>query len=195
MHDVAALPDEKTINHLSTDEVRHALRAMSAAQAAKIDMIARWFSKRCDVPAEDLRQEAFVRLLSGSRRMPRSADLALIVSGIIRSMVSEEIEAIRAGRREVLLPPGSEEGVDLPDLAPNPERCLGSSRDDASMLASIRDLIANDEPLQILVEGICDRMRGRQLEELLSVDAKGLATLRKRLKRKLQAAFPEGWKQ
>lgn len=195
MHDVAELAEEREVDHLSTDEVRDALRAMSAAQAAKIETIARWFSGRCSVPAEDLRQEAFVRLLSGSRRVPRRADLGVIVSGTIRSLASEEINAIRAGRREVRPPPGSGDGVDLPNPAPDPERLLGSSRDDARVLALIESLIADDEQLQMLVEGLCDRMRGGQLEELLNVDAKGLATIRKRLKRKLQAAFPEGWEQ
>jgi len=63
------------------------------------------------------------------------------------------------------------------------------------VLAAIESLIADDEELQILVEGICDHMRGRQLEELLNVDAKGLAAIRKRLRRKLQTALPGGWEQ
>ena len=67
--------------------------------------------------------------------------------------------------------------------------------DNARVLAVIENLIADDEELQMLVEGLCDRMRGGQLEELLDVDAKGLATIRKRLRRKLQAAFPGGWEQ
>jgi DNA-directed RNA polymerase specialized sigma24 family protein len=195
VHDVTELAEKREVDHLSTDEVRDALRAMSPAQAAKIEAIARWFSYKCSVPAEDLRQEAFMRLLSGSRRFPRGAEPAVIVSGTIRSLASEEIDAIRAGRREVLPPPGSRDGVDLPDPAPSPERLLGSSRDDARVLAAIERLIADDEELQMLVEGLCDRMRGGQLEELLDVDAKGLATIRKRLRRKLQAAFPGGWEQ
>jgi hypothetical protein len=42
-----------------------------------------------------------------------------------------------------------------------------------------------DEQLQFLIEGIYDQMRGAKLQELLGVDAKGLATVYKRLSRLL----------
>ncbi|MBU1257561.1 MAG: hypothetical protein KJ549_03545, partial [Alphaproteobacteria bacterium] len=60
------------------------------------------------------------------------------------------------------------------------------------MLSEIGRLIDGDEQLQLLVEGICDKMRGEELQKLLDVDVKGLDTVRKRLRRRLQGAFPKG---
>jgi hypothetical protein len=53
-------------------------------------------------------------------------------------------------------------------------------------------MVAGDEQLQLLIEGIYDNMRGAELQELLGVDEKGLAALRKKLRRLLLAAFPGG---
>jgi len=55
-------------------------------------------------------------------------------------------------------------------------------------VAVLRDITAGaegDEQLQFLIEGIYDQMRGAKLQELLGVDAKGLATVYKRLSRLL----------
>lgn len=67
-----------------------------------------------------------------------------------------------------------------------------STRDDGEVLDVISQLIEDDEQLQLLLEGICDQMRGDQLEDLLGVDTQGLATARRRLKRRLQNGFPKG---
>ena len=141
---------------------------------------------------EDLSQEAFKRMLQGTRRLPRGADVLPIIAGVIKSIASQEVEAIRAGFRDVRSVPGGSSGRDLPDPAPSPERMLASARDDGEVLAAISGLIEDDEQLQLLVEGICDGMLGRELEELLGVDTKRLAAIRKRLSRRLQSAFPKG---
>ena len=184
--------DEEETDHLSVDEVREMIRQLNPTDATKINKSARWFSLRCHMPAEDLRQEAFKRLLSGSRQARRCVEFAREVTGAIKSIASAEIEAIRNGLREVRPPPDGVTASDLADPSPSPERLLMSSRDDGEMLAAIGLLIEDDEQLQLLLEGICDQMRGDQLEELLGVDTQGLASARRRLKRKLQSAFPKG---
>ena len=178
--------------HLTLNEVRVMLRELDRPSVAKIDKVAKWFAPRCRMPAEDLTQEAFTRLLAGTRKLPRGGDVVAIIAGVIRSIASQEVEAIRTGLREVRRPPDGSEGRDLPDPAPSPERLLASARDDGAVIAAISRMIEDDEQLQLLVEGICDDMRGEELEELLGVDTKRLATVRKRLSRRLQAAFPKG---
>ena len=77
----------------------------------------------------------------------------------------------------------------LPDVAgnaPSPEQVAISAIDHKPLLDEISAAAAGDEQLQLLIEGIGEHMRGAELQDLLGVDEKGLAAVRKRLKRLLQ---------
>nr|WP_166175723.1 sigma-70 family RNA polymerase sigma factor [Altererythrobacter segetis] len=192
MLETAEIAEGVETDHLSVDEVRTMLRGLDRSSAAKIYKIAKWFAPRCRMPEDDLTQEAFKRMIEGGRRMPRNVDLIPFAAGVIKSIASQELDAIRRGLREVRPTPDGTNGPDTPDPSPSPERLLQSAHDEREILAAIDRLIEDDEQLQLLVEGICDGMRGDDLEKLLGVDEKGLAAVRKRLRRKLQSAFPKG---
>jgi DNA-directed RNA polymerase specialized sigma24 family protein len=176
---------------LSVEEARVCLNGLSDDEASKLVQISKWFANRCEVPAEDLRQEAIVRVLSGSRQCRRGADFVRFLAGVMRSLVSAESEAKKAGARPVLVLLDDKNGHDLADNAPSPEHLVASRMDDGQTLAEIDRIIADDEQLQLLVEGLADNMIGEDLEALLGVDVKGLAAARKRLKRRLLNEFPE----
>ncbi|WCT80085.1 hypothetical protein [Novosphingobium humi] len=188
----AEVIDDDEPAYLSVDEVRAMIPQLTAIDATRILQAARWFSARCGIPADDLRQEALTRLLSGDRHARRNACFAREVAGIIKSLASCERDAVKSGLREVRPPPDGVTSPDLMDPAPSPEALAISSHDDGPMLAEIGKIIEDDEQLQLLVEGICDKMRGEELEELLGTDTKGLAAARRKLKRRLQSAFPKG---
>jgi hypothetical protein len=188
----AELIEDERPDHLSADEVRAMVMEISPADASDILKAARWFSARCGMPEEDLRQEALTRLLAGDRHIRRNFKFGREVGAVIQSIAWDEIEAIKAGRREVRPPPDGVSTPHLVDPSPSPEARVLSACDDGAVLARICQLIEGDEELQLLVEGICDRMRGEELQELLGVDAHGLAAARRRLKRRLQSEYPEG---
>ncbi|MES1975593.1 MAG: hypothetical protein V4472_24310 [Pseudomonadota bacterium] len=192
MQTTAEMIEEEEPGYLSAEEVRAMICQLSPAEATKIVRVARWFSFRCGIPTEDLHQEAFTRLLSGDRRARRNFRFAREVGGIIKSIAGSEIESIKSGLREVRPPPDGVSAPDLVDPSPSPETLVLSAHDDGGTLAAIDRLIEDDEQLQLLVEGICDKMQGEELEELLGVDVQGLAAARRRLKRRLQSAFPKG---
>jgi len=188
----AEVIEDEEADYLSVEEVRVMICQLPPLDASRIIKAARWFSARCGIPDEDLRQEALTRLLAGERRVRRNVDFAKVIGGIIKSIAWDEIVAVKAGRREVLPPPDGISGPDLADPSPSPEALVLSARDDGAMLATIDRLIEGDEQLQLLVEGICDKMKGEALQELLGVGVQGLAAARKRLTRRLQSAFPKG---
>jgi hypothetical protein len=73
----------------------------------------------------------------------------------------------------------------------SPEDLAASAIDDRPRLRRVSEAIKGDEKLELLLEGILDNWRGADLRDLLDVDDRGLAALRKRLSRRLADACAE----
>jgi DNA-directed RNA polymerase specialized sigma24 family protein len=174
-------------------EIHLAIETLSDGDVARLVSGAKVFSRLCRIPADDLLQEAYARALDGSRTCGRTEGLVGFLCGVMKSLASQETEARKSGFRPVDVLRNGE--PILPDVAADsvsPEQSAASAIDDIETLAKIEALVAGDEQLQLLIEGICDNMRGSELQELLGVDKNGLAALRKKLKRTLLGAFPHG---
>lgn len=149
------------------------------------------------MPAEDLRQEAYLRALD-TRTCVAGTNMVGFLAGIMKSIASEAPRAKKRAQEDgkLDLMYVAEYGRDgVPEPAsdrPSPEDETLSKVFHAKELEKIATCIDGDEELQFLVEGIHDGLRGRELEELLNTDTKGLAAARKRLTRKLLADFPSG---
>ena len=172
-------------------EIHVAIGALSDGDVARLVAAAKGFSRLCRIPTEDLLQESYKRALDGSRTCDRATGIVGFLCGVMKSLASQENEARKNGFRPVDVLRNGEPV--LPDVAADsvsPEQSAMSAIDDIETLAEIASLVSDDEKLQLLIEGIYDKMRGSELQELLGVDEKGLAALRKRLNRALQSAFP-----
>ena len=167
-------------------EIRDSVDSLTKPDLARLDLAARGFSSLCGLDADDLVQEALTRALEGRRTCGRGTLFVPFICGVMKSLASDEINIRREGRRPVtVLRDGEPVPPDAPTLTPTPEQSAISAIDDRPILASIAAGAEGDEQLQFLIEGICDQMRGAKLQELLGVDAKGLATVYKRLSRLL----------
>lgn len=176
-------------SRLSPEEFKSALGELSKSDMGRLIQMSEYLAKRCRLSGEDLLHEAFCRALEGRRRCGRGTAIVPFLWGVMRSLASEEIESIKANRRPVLaselVRDGDRDGgADaLSGETANNEDALLSRIDDGVLLEKIEALVSGDDQLAILVEGLKDGMRGEALQDLLGVDVKGLATLRKRLKR------------
>lgn len=174
----------------SVEELSAAVASLSKGDHAKILLAARHFSRRCKIPPDDLRQEAFCLIFEGRRTCKRGTPIVAFICGVIRGLASDAYEA--RGRRETPVP-DLHEGI-VPvwhQEAPTPEDAAISRLTDALMIEEIEAMVAGDEQLELLLQGLIDHMRGAELQELLGVDVKGLAAARKRLSRALTAKYPE----
>lgn len=180
---------ERAGDRMTVAEIHNSIATISDADMARLVSAAQAFSRLCGIGGKDLLQEAFTRALEGTRTCERGTAFVPFICGVMKSFVSQENEARKAGfRATVLLRDGEPVLPDVPANDPSPEKLAISAIDDSALLAEIEAATVGDEQVQLLIEGIFDGMRGDKLQELLGVDEKGLATVRARLRRLLQVA-------
>lgn len=59
---------------------------------------------------------------------------------------------------------------------------------------AILGLFADDDIGQIIAEGMIDGFEGEELRELCGLDATGYNSKRRLVRRRIDNAYPEGWK-
>jgi DNA-directed RNA polymerase specialized sigma24 family protein len=179
-------------------EILAALDGMSDDDHRRLTMVARYFAPRTDMSEDDLRQEAFLRVLS-SRTCRVGVGIVEFLAGTIKSIASETPKARKRARENAGL-----ELVYVPEYGsgdvPEPADLKMSSPEDQALARTMYAkeieragrLVSGDYELELLVEALADGHRGKDLEEVLGTDTKGLAAARKRWIRKLQVSFPDG---
>ena len=179
-------------------QIRAALDGLSDDDHRRLTMVARHFAPRTNMSEDDLRQEAFLRVLS-SRTCKVEVSIVEFLAGTIRSIASETPRARKRARENAGL-----ELIYVPEYGtgdvPEPEDQKTPSPEDQALARTMYtkeieragQLVAGDYELELLVEAFADGQRGKDLEDVLGTDTKGLAAARKRWIRKLQVSFPAG---
>ena len=186
-----------TADRYTPDEIKAALAGLSKAEMGRLIEMSEVLAKRCRLSGDDLLHEAFCRALEGRRRCDRGTSIVGFLWGVMRSLASEEVEAIKGNRRPVLVSElvkdgDRDAGQDVLSIGARlADDAMVSRIHDSAVLEKIEALVKGDDQLAMLVEGLKDNLRGEALQELLGVDVKGLAALRKRLKRSLTSIDPE----
>jgi len=195
--DVSTDDEGDDADRYTPEEIKSALAELSKADMGRLLDMSEYLAKRCRLSGDDLLQEACCRALEGRRRCGRRTSIVGFLWGVMRSLASEEIEAIKGNRRPVLASELVRDGdrdagpdVLTDEVAPGDVAMVSRIHDNA-VLEKIEALVGGDEQLAMLLEGLKDNLRGEALQELLGTDVKGLAALRKRLKRSLTSIDPE----
>lgn len=179
-------PGVQAGDRVTVAEIHDSIATISEADMARLVAAAKGFSRLCGIEADDLLQEAFTRVLEGRRTCERGIALVPFLCGVMKSLASQENAARKDGfRPTVVMRKGESVLPDVPADDPSPERLAISAVDERRRLADIEAAAVGDEQVQLLIEAIYDEMRGAELQELLNVDQKGLATVRKRFRRLL----------
>lgn len=173
---------------LTSDEVSAALIAMTSEDHKRLVLYGHHFRYTGWEP-EDLIHEAIKRLLEETRACPEGIPVLKIVSQVMRSIASEiHEENKKLPTLELVLSHSDTDGM-VPDLAVDPitpERILLDQEDLTAVLA----LFDADVVGQTVAEGIMVGMEGADLCSLADISPAELATVRRRVSRHLQAAFP-----
>ena len=183
---------------LTVAQVRAALDALTDDDHRRLAAVVRHFAPRSGLTEDDLRQEAFLRVLS-TRTCKVGVAVLDFLAGTIRSIASETSRARKRAREGaglvLVYVPAYGEG-DVPEAedlgTPSPEEQALARTMYSKEIERAGKLVSGDYELELLVEALADGFRGKDLEAVLGTDTKGLAAARKRWLRKLQVSFPNG---
>jgi hypothetical protein len=81
-------------------------------------------------------------------------------------------------------------------VLPSPETlpvCRGL-KETAAIHSAILSLFADDEIARLIVEGDMDDMEACEIRDLTGLDEKAYASKRRLIRRRIDKAYPKGWK-
>lgn len=178
---------------LGTEEApADALSRLSRAERARLLLIARYFSPRAQMAADDLLQEAMFRVLTGDRKLRPDLDLVRFLAGTIKSIASGEVQK-RKVRAEVGF---AETPMDLGFFADtissgdlSPEDALierqSSNAYNAAFYNWLEAEFDDDETTLMVLYAMFEGLKGVALSEATGVSTDQLATIRRRIRRKM----------
>lgn len=181
---------------LSEKEIAEEISSLSDAGRIRLSKIADLYCRGI-IDSKDLLQEAFLRALDGRRKCPRDIDLVRFLAETMRSLASSYFKS--SGRSPELLAISSDDdadepGFDPPSDRPDPENAIISQQESAAFRSAILSLFKDDEIAQIIVEGDMEGMEANELYDLTHLDKTAFASKRRMIRRRIERAFPEGWK-
>lgn len=180
----------------SRDEIASAIRALTPADLARLRKVAQHYAAGRRVEVNDLLQEAFVRAID-SRACPTDITVVKFLAEAMRSIAHGEAEKVenrlilvsvaQTGQHEM-------DALDFPDAAQNAEAGLISEQDAAAIRRALLALFDDDPVARDIVEGSMEEMTAEELRELTGLDKTAYDSKRKLIRRRIDKAYPEGWK-
>jgi RNA polymerase sigma-70 factor (ECF subfamily) len=187
---------ETAPDHLSADEARAAIEALSEADLVRLTKVAKAYARNRRLDPDDLLQEAFTRALEGSRCCPRGVGIVRFLAEAMRSIASDELKA-RARKPELHLVPKTGGGgameFDIAAEEPTAEDNMIASREADRIMACVLALFDDDLIAKTIVEGDMEGMDAEELRVLTGLDKTAYASKRRLIRRRIDKAFPKGW--
>lgn len=162
-----------------------ALELVSEMDFLRLKAVARLYARGLPpaVDWDDLLQEAFTRVLIGTRVKPDGLDMVSFIAGIIRSLRSEHLRRAFGGggagtmHIDTAIEPGHD--LALLDPAPDPERALVAQQE----LDQIRRLFADDPLALAIIKGLGDGLTAEQIRATGNTSKVDYDSARKRMRR------------
>jgi DNA-directed RNA polymerase specialized sigma24 family protein len=164
------------------------LKIVSKSDLLRLKTIARIHARGlpADVGWADLLQEAFARVLDGSRQQPEGVPMVAFLAGVMRSLKSEHWRrALRESRfaqefgaSQMVSDPNN---LELGDPTPDPERLMSALQE----LAAIDMLFARDRVVLQIINGLTEGLTAEQIRAAMGISKTEYDSARKRMRRTL----------
>lgn len=183
---------------LTTQEIQDGLAGLTAADLLRLERAAVTYAVGIGVEARDVVNEAIRRALDGTRKCPRELPLLNFLIGAMRSMAWAARES---GKEEPMIESMSSTLGDGPVVIEpratdrNVEETLLAREDSEARLKALEGLFHDDEDAQLVLMGDLEEMDAGEIRALGNWDEAAFATIRRRMRRRINAAFPKGWVQ
>lgn len=188
-------------SQLSTGELRTVFESFSKAEILRLERAALFFGFRCRTDGDELLDEAVKRALSGRRKCKRGLDPVVFLVGAIRSVTSEINKSRKQDPLYMAMMESSSLTQDLaagiPSDGGSPEEALvvKENQDHAERtVARLEELFADDDEAQLILMGTMDELTAEEIREIAGMDTTTYASARRRMRRKIDKEFPDGWR-
>lgn len=174
---------------LGTDEIIVAFGDLETDEKLKLAAIEMHLLSGTGFSKGEIVQEAVCRAVLGQRKCPRDVPLMAFLVETMKSIAFHE----RRKRRsfvtvvETMAENLAEEGG--ADCASSPEEELISAEE----VQRILDHFDDDEQAMMVLMGIADGLRGKDLREVAGLDQAGLDYTIRRIRNRMRKLYPSGW--
>ena len=185
---------------LSVTDLRTAFESFEAADSLRLEKAGRYLGWKCRTDGGELLGEAVMRALNGDRRCPRHLAVVPFLIGVMKSLASEIIAKRNSDplAKRIGEDPHSPSGflASSPTDELNPEEALMVRQEEEYMetlVAEIEALFANDEQAQLILDGAMNGLSAEEIRESGALDRSTYNTARKRIRRRIDKKYPNGW--
>lgn len=177
------------------EDVADAIRAFGPADWVRLQKTAAFYAGPKQINEEELLQEALARCLE-TRRCPENVTVAKFVAEAIRSIAYDTAQ--KSEHKVVLLSVPKtgdwDAALAVSDEAPTIEMALIERESAETLWRAVLALFQDDELARDIVEGAMVGMEAIELRELTGLDQTAYNSKRKLIRRRIDKAFPQGWK-
>jgi RNA polymerase sigma-70 factor (ECF subfamily) len=128
-----------------------------------------------DVSWDDLLQEAFARVISGTRRQPPGVPTVVFLAGVMRSLRTEHWRRVLRESR------GESQDIEPMERAPDPERCVIAWQE----LTRVQQLFVDDPLALQIVSGLAEGLSAEEIRRANGINKIDYDSARKRMRRVL----------
>lgn len=179
--------------------IDEAIRSLSDADCMRLLKAARYLCGPSRYTPEELVSQTLFKALTGDRQYKPEVNLISFLFMIMKSLVSSDcksqsrhpeisLDAQKHDRGTALL-------EKLQDPYPSPGQIVETKENLSVIKQGFLDLFINDDlETQDVAEGMVEELSPKEIQELTGLDPKGYASTRRLIRRRIDKAFPKGWR-
>ena len=181
---------------LDLDEVRQSIERLTKIDLARLRKAGRIKTLGLGCEADDLIGRAVELAMTGKRQCPRETNFVVFLYNAMRSIASAmRVSPARAKPTVSFDATGTDGRPAIAVASPEPdaETLRLRAEDIAQRIKALEELFADDDEALLMIWADLDDTSKEEIKMQNNLDDKAYATIRRRIRRKIDGRFPNGW--